>query len=296
MSEWIQTFDCTLPASPERVFAALTDAQALKAWFAEEAEVEPRQGGAYRFWGRHSYGTADAASATQVITAFEPPHRLGFGWRVLDQDSEVTITLVPDDGENSPGGTRFKVRHQFPRAPAIARAQELIDDLWRLHASNLRAWLSGGEGMILPDFTDPDPQVRVSTLIEAPVAVVFASFLDPATLNRWIASAAEVEPRVGGRYRYGWTYEIAGRQVQGGPTRILELVENEKLVTDWPDWRGDPEVPVQRVTWLFEPVGEHTRVTLVHDGFVRAVDISDYPLGWQHFLSGLQAALVAAPA
>jgi hypothetical protein len=79
-------------------------------------------------------------------------------------------------------------------------------------------------------------------------------------------------------------------KVEGGPLRILELVENERLVTDWPDWRGDRSVPLQKITWLLESIGEQTRVTLIHSGFVRATDMSDYPFGWGFFLSRLQLA------
>jgi hypothetical protein len=81
---------------------------------------------------------------------------------------------------------------------------------------------------------------------------------------------------------YGWHYTVEGRGVDGGPTRILELVENHKLVTDWPDWRGDPAKPSTRVTWLLEPLagGKRTRLTIVHDGFAHAADRGDYQQGW----------------
>ncbi len=78
------------------------------------------------------------------------------------------------------------------------------------------------------------------------------------------------------------------RDVEGGPTSILEMVPNERLVTDWGDWRGDPDVPPQTITWLLEPAGAGTRVTVVHGGFVRAADISDYPFGWGSFLAELK--------
>jgi uncharacterized protein YndB with AHSA1/START domain len=212
------------------------------------------------------------------------------------QESEVELVLDPGDAEKNPGGTRLRVLHRFPQTPAVGRAKELIDDLWRLHFGNLQAWLDGGRGISRPDFADPDPRVTASILIHAPRERVFRSFLDPASLNRWIASGATVEPHAGGRYSYGWRYTIAGREVDGGPSRILELVENEKIVTDWPDWRGDPDVPVQRVTWLFASEGDATRVTVVHDGFVRPVDISDYPFGWPGFLQMLPNAFSAEPA
>jgi hypothetical protein len=48
-------------------------------------------------------------------------------------------------------------------------------------------------------------------------------------------------------------------------------------------------VPPTRVTWTIEPIERGARVTLVHDGFARAEDMSDYPYGWTSFLGALQA-------
>jgi hypothetical protein len=56
------------------------------------------------------------------------------------------------------------------------------------------------------------------------------------------------------------------------------------LVTDWPDWRGDPSVRPTTVTWLLDAMGAKTRVTLIHGVFERTTDISDYPFGWLGFL------------
>jgi uncharacterized protein YndB with AHSA1/START domain len=95
-------------------------------------------------------------------------------------------------------------------------------------------------------------------------------------------------------YRYGWQYKVADRDMAGGPTKILELVENERLVTDWPDWRGDPAKPSTTVTWLLETVGDKTRVTLIHGVFERAADISDYGPGWNHFLGRLKELVESA--
>jgi uncharacterized protein YndB with AHSA1/START domain len=36
-------------------------------------------------------------------------------------------------------------------------------------------------------------------------------------LNRWIASAAEVDPRTGGRYTFAWKHPHGGREVESGP-------------------------------------------------------------------------------
>ena len=294
MSEHVHEFSQAIAAPPEKVFEALTQAEHLTRWFAEHVEIELEPGAPFRFWGRHSYDAPTPDAASQMLTTIKAPTTLGFSWRIDGEPSEVLLTVAADEAEENQGGAKLAVRHSFARLPATARAKHLIDDLWRLHCANLKAYLEGGEGMLLPDFTDPKPEIRQSILIDAPRAAVFRALMEPDLLAKWMwANAPVVEPKAGGAYRYGWSYEMEGRQVLGGPTKIIELVANEKLVTDWPDWRGDPSVPVQTVTWFLEDEGDGTRVTVIHSGFVRAADFSDFPFGWTGFLQGLKSTVEA---
>jgi uncharacterized protein YndB with AHSA1/START domain len=285
---WTHRHTCTLPASPARVFAALTMRQELCRWFAEDVAVDLRDGGAFAFWGRYTYGVPSAADARQRITRVEPDRLLAFRWQFDGVGSEVTVTLGRGDGDRGDREARLMLEHRFDEKRDDSHFGDVVDDLWRLTIGNLGAHLRGGEGIVLPDYSDPSPEIRLSIVIDAPPERVFKALLDPAALNEWMAKAAEVEPRIGGRYSYGWTYRHGSREVNGGPTRILDLVPNERLVTDWPDWRGDPTKPPTRVAWLLEPVGEKTRVTVVHGDFPRTVDISDYPFGWSKFLTRLK--------
>jgi uncharacterized protein YndB with AHSA1/START domain len=289
MTSLTHEFTCKLPVSAARVFRALTDPTELAGWFAEHSLIEPHEGGAYRFWGRHTYGNPARGQADQQITRYEPDRALAYRWTLHDRASEVSFEIAADPEQE--GAVIMAGRHHFDVPPAINRAREMVDDLWRLNCGNLQAHIAGNGGVLLPDYGDPQPQIRVSLLIDAPRARVFRALMDPALLNQWVASAADVDPRVGGRYSYGWSYETGGRKVEGGPSRIIELVQDEKLVTDWPDWRGDESVPRQKITWLLADEGRQTRLTLIHDDFSRAVDISDYPFGWGWFLSRLEATL-----
>ena len=47
----------------------------------------------------------------------------------------------------------------FPRRLAVPWSEELVDDLWRLTLGNLQAYLRGGDGIVLPDYTDPNPEI-----------------------------------------------------------------------------------------------------------------------------------------
>ena len=191
-------------------------------WFADHVQVELREGGAFRFWGRHSYGTPDGAGATQRITRLEPPAVLAFTWQFEGVASEVTLTARPADPDNDGARTTLELRHSFPAHAPVPWGEELVDDLWRLTLGNLQAYLRGGDGIVLPDYADPNPEIRLSIVIDAPRERVFRALIEPEALNSWVAAAADVDPRVGGHYRYGWTYKIKDRDVLGGPTTILE--------------------------------------------------------------------------
>jgi len=288
---WTHRQSRALPAPAQRVFLALTSPVELRQWFAEAVSVDLRLDGEFAFWGRHTYGAPARPDSRQQITRFERDRVLGFQWPFDGVESEVVFALSAEAEGGPTDKTALALEHRFAVKPAGPYGEELIDDLWRLTLGNLDAHLRGGEGIVLPDYSDPSPEVQLSIVIDAPTDRVFQALINSAALNQWIASAAEVEPRIGGRYSYGWTYEHGGRSVAGGPTRILDLVPNERLVTDWPDWRGDPTRPTTRVAWLLEPLGGKTRVTVVHGDFARTTDISDYPFGWSGFLSQLKAHL-----
>ena len=283
---WTHEFTYPIPAEPSRIFAALTDPRELTQWFAEHARVEARVGGAFRFWGRHTVGTPREDDATGKVTRFERDSHLAFDWSVCDTPSEVSIALAREETEHGPA-TKVAVRHELRGALDQPRPKELIDDWWRFSLGNLMVHTTGRGNVLRPDFADPRPEIRMSLTVDAPPDAVFRALTDPDALREWMgASAPVVEPRVGGRYELGWTYEVDGREVHGGPMRVLEIVPNQRLKVDWPDWRGDPSVPLQSVTWQLAPDGAgKTKVTLVHAGFTRTADFSDYPFGWGHFMS-----------
>jgi uncharacterized protein YndB with AHSA1/START domain len=261
-SAFQHTDSWTLPAAPERVFHALTDPADLTQWFAEEAQIEPRANGVYRFWGRHTLGTPAHDAARQTFRRYEPNSVLAFSWPINDIDTDVTIEL-----EAVEQGTTLTLTHDVSGDLRVPRQRELIDDHWRLAIANLSAHLSGGTPR-KPDYFDPNPEVRITIPIDAPRASVFRALIEPNALDRWFGAKSAV--------------------VVGPPT-ILEMVPDQKLVLDWPDWRGDRSVPDQTITFLLAPDGKAgTTLTLVHAGFVRTTDMRDYGFGWQGFLGKLK--------
>ncbi len=281
-------FPVPLNGTRAEVFEALTDAAALKQWFAEDVDIELRVGGNFRFWGRHTYGQPSSDQADQVLTRLDAPNELAFSWRLLGRDSEVTWLVKEEDTDD---GTVVKitVRHDFESLPEIGRAAELIDDLWRIHTGGLCFYLNGEEDIYRPDFADQAPVVETSIVINAPPEKVFKALIEPDYIKQWFpAPAPVVDPRVGGDYGFGFSFEMDGKKVEPPPMKILAFENNRKLTITWPDWRMDPSVPDQQVTWLLEDLGGRTRLTLQHGGFTRAVDVSDYPFGWLQFLNQIR--------
>ncbi len=286
---WTHDYKVKLEAAPATVFTALTTGSALTVWFAEHAQPGAATGENFAFWGRHSLETPTQTQATQRIIAFDAGRRLGFSWAIHGVKTTVNIALT-EEGD----GCQLALRHEIHGSLPASRERELIDDHWRLAFGNLAAYLAGGAGITLPDFTDRSPSVQQQVVIETTPARVFAALTTPALVNQWFGSkGAEIEPKAGGKYALNWQYKVDGRDVVGGPTTILEYVDGERLVLDWPDWRGDATVKGQTIAFSLEPHGEHTRLHFVHAGFGRPTDISDFPFGWNWFLSELRKVATA---
>jgi uncharacterized protein YndB with AHSA1/START domain len=87
------TREIVIDAPPERVWAIVTEAEHMAAWFSDEVEIDLRPGGALRLtWHRH--GTYRG----QVETV-DPPRTFAFRW-LRREDAEgstlVVMTLTPE--------------------------------------------------------------------------------------------------------------------------------------------------------------------------------------------------------
>jgi uncharacterized protein YndB with AHSA1/START domain len=273
----------TLPAPRDTVFRALLTPASLMVWFSQHARVEPTIGGAYGFWGKHTLDGAGSGAGQQRIIALESDSMLAYSWMIADVPTSVSIALR--DAEQ---GTRVEITHALSNSLGWPRERHGMEDWWRLCVANLAAHLAGGFGLLLLDLSDPAPEVRHVIDIAAPPSVVFRALTDPKLVNQWFASTqAQIEPRVGGRYTLGWSYQVEERDVKGGPTVILEYEQDRRLVLDWPGWRGDGET-IERISFTLEATENGTRLTFVHDGFRRVLDISDYSYGWVDHLTQLR--------
>ena len=88
------------PVSPDEVWEALTNPAELEEWYANDVELEPREGGAGVFrWD-------DGEERRATVTVVEPSERLVLDW---DDATETEFTL-----EETDGGTKLHVRESTP--------------------------------------------------------------------------------------------------------------------------------------------------------------------------------------
>jgi uncharacterized protein YndB with AHSA1/START domain len=125
------------------------------------------------------------------------------------------------------------------------------------------------------------PHVTIERLIPAPPARVFAAWLDPTVLAKFMCpmsgtsvAKAETDPRVGGRFLIVMRIGDQDRPHQG-EYRAIE--PHERLVFTWHSQSAPPD---SEVTLTFaEADGGQTLLTLVHRGLPSAARAA-HDHGW----------------
>lgn len=265
-----------LPATREAAFAAWTDPPRLRAWFAEGVHVEPREGGAFAFWGRRTPWMPERTLATQRITAWDPARRLAFDWAWCGVATRVSLAFEP-----AGAGCRLAVAHGLDAPVLDFDPREhtfLLDDLWSLWVGNLREFLRSGKPALLPDYS-PREHVELSIEIQAPACEVWKSLTDPAQMDRWLSESARVDLRPGGEYSFGWTNPADATSI--GPSRLVEVDPPRRLVHDW-YYSKDTTA---RTEWRLEPLSPvRTRLTVRQLDVRTPREVGGYTGGWAKFL------------
>jgi len=105
--------EIVFPAAPDEVWEALTEAERLEEWFANDVELDAREGGEGIFrWD-------DGEERRATVREADAPRRI-----VLDWDDEGTTAIELEEVED---GTRV---HVVETAPGVATALELSAFAW----------------------------------------------------------------------------------------------------------------------------------------------------------------------
>jgi uncharacterized protein YndB with AHSA1/START domain len=247
----------TIAAEAERVFRAITDPAELERWL------------------------GDAATAARGHAVLEPERRVEFHWELGGRETVAAIEVRPAEG-----ATEVLVEHRGVTERQDGDAS--VRDFWVLALENLRGHVEHGDIAARPGFISSRGDVRLEVGANAPAERVFEALTQPTELDRWIGDGAAVEPRVGGRYDFGWDH---------GPIKILDLEPGRRLSYSWsyPDEAGRTLADETVVEWTLEESGGRTRIVLVHSGFAPDGQTDDYHLGWLAFLALLKNLVEGGP-
>jgi uncharacterized protein YndB with AHSA1/START domain len=136
--------------------------------------------------------------------------------------------------------------------------------------------------------------VRIRRVLPASPERVYAAWMDPSSLARWMSpvghAEADVEPWVGGQLRVTMIGDDARIEHTGA---YRELVAGRRIVFTWQSPYTGPGESL--VTIEFEAADEGTLLTLVHE-HLPPDRVESHGGGWGQILDRLASELAARPA
>ena len=138
---------------------------------------------------------------------------------------------------------------------------------------------------------DQRPSLTITRRLRASPQKVYAAWTHAENLIRWFAAQAkpgsvkaDLDVRVGGRYRISFTDDKSGEYHEVGGT-YREVVPNERLQFTWA-WHSTPERESE-VTVSIKPDAGGTLLTFHHAQFVDETARDNHQRGWTEFLGNL---------
>ena len=139
------------------------------------------------------------------------------------------------------------------------------------------------------------PSLTLTRRFRAQPEKVWAAWTDPEKLIGWFCTTkakpgslrAELDVRIGGRYRISFDMESGEYSEVGGVYR--EVVPNEKLVVSWA-WHSTPERE-SLVTVSVRPDGAGSLMVFTHEQFFDETARDNHAKGWNQLFEQLEACL-----
>ena len=136
------------------------------------------------------------------------------------------------------------------------------------------------------------PSLTLKRRFNASTEKVYAAWAEPEKLVQWFGPAkvkagsikAEMDVRVGGRYRISFMQESGEYSEVGGIYR--EVVPNQRLVFTWA-WHSTPERE-SLVSVELKPEGAGTLLTFHHEQFFDQTARDNHERGWTELLAKLE--------
>lgn len=244
-------------APAARIHEALTTAEGLRTWLAEDAQVD-LEGGQYEFWGRY---TPEGERGRQKLLDHDDKS-VRFSWVLYGTEYTVELGVEQGDGE-----TLIAVAQTpYPTWGVGDEQAEVLQTFWPLVLANLVEHVEGRPVFGFCDFTTPEQ--RFETDIAATPSAIIDALTDPDVFARWFGARMEIEPHVGGR----WT--MGSFEQNEHPAKIIALDEGH-FALDFQEGMV--------ASWELKGSEGRTHLTFVQSGF----DTGNPPYGaWMGWLSG----------
>jgi uncharacterized protein YndB with AHSA1/START domain len=139
------------------------------------------------------------------------------------------------------------------------------------------------------------PSLTLTRRFRARPEKVWAAWTDPEKLIAWFCTTkarpgsfrADLDVRVGGRYRISFDMESGEHSEVGGVYR--EVVPNERLVFSWA-WHSTPERE-SLVTVSIRPDGAGALMVFTHEQFFDEAARDNHERGWSELFTQLEQVL-----
>lgn len=296
--------DFTAPV--ERVWTAFTDPRQLElfwgppGWPSTFTEFDLQVGGRAQY--RMTGPRGESARGQWEFVAIEPARRIEVLDSFVDDDGRVNAEMpsmrMTFDIEETVSGSRLVSTTYFPSVEALEQMVAMgmvegstmaMSQLDRV-LEGLRAYAQGkGTQTELLD----DTHVSITRLIEGPRDLVWRAHTEPELMKQWLLgpdgwrmTVCEVDPRVGGRYRYAWAPDegVEGQPFGfDGETLVMEAprrsVTTEHMTgTDFPSTLNDlslrEEDGATLITVLIEYPDKDTRDMVLATGMTEGMEAS----------------------
>jgi len=138
---------------------------------------------------------------------------------------------------------------------------------------------------------DPGTTLVVRRFLPFPRARVFAAWLDPASLAEWMCpgavthTVAEIDPRVGGRYRI--VMQKPGGDIEHSG-EYLAIDRPSRLSFTWMSVNTDRQPTIVTIDFMEKDGG--TELVLTHRRLPPAM-VGDHTKGWTDIVGKLERAL-----
>ncbi len=136
----------TLNASPDEVFKAIGDVDAMSTWFTSRASGAARVGGKYQFEFEFE-DTSRNHTMLGEFTALDSGEKVGYTWSTVPaegSETEAPVTLVEYAISGSGGQTRVDLVHSGFGSDAPEQLISETDQGWGFFLPNLKSVLDDG--------------------------------------------------------------------------------------------------------------------------------------------------------